>query len=73
MNLKEIKQHAKHCCNFTVLKSDHRGWNVFFDMDDIRYTVKTKRSEVRVFKTLNAVARYIANISSELIDFKVVL
>ena len=72
MNLKDIKQHAKHCCNFTVLKID-RGWNLFFDMHDVRYAVKTKRSEVRVFKTLNAVARYISNISSELIDFKVVL
>ena len=71
MNLKEIKEHAKHCCNFTVRKSD-RGWNLFFDMDDVKYTVKTKRSEVRVFKTLNAVARYISNISSEL-DFKVML
>jgi hypothetical protein len=73
VNLKEIKQHAKHCCNFTVLKIDHRGWNVFFDIDDVRYTVKTKRSEVRVFKTLNAVAQYIASISNEVTDFKVVL
>lgn len=73
MNLKEIKKQAKHCCNFTVLKSDHRGWNVFFDMEGVRYAVKTRRSEVRAFKTLNAVARYISNISSEIIDFKVVL
>lgn len=53
--------------------SEQRGWNVLFDMDDVRYTVKTKRSEVRFFKTLNTVARYIASISNEITDFKVVL
>jgi hypothetical protein len=74
VNLKEIKQQVKHCYNFTAMKSsEQRGWNVLFDMDDVRYTVKTKRSEVRFFKTLNTVARYIASISNEITDFKVVL
>lgn len=51
------------------------GWNVYFDIEGNQYVVKTKRSEVRDFKSLDVVARYIADVSSctELSDFKVIL
>jgi hypothetical protein len=74
VNLREIKQ-CKQCCNnFTAIRSE-LGWHVYFDIDENQYVVKTKRSQVRDFKSLDVVARYIADVSSctELTDFKVVL
>jgi len=74
VNLREIKQCNQCCENFTALRSES-GWNVYFDIEGNQYVVKTKRSEVRDFKSLDVVARYIADISSctEFSDFKVIL
>ena len=58
MDLIEIKRNP-NCKNFTVRKNLDGYWNIYFFIDNEQHLFKTKRGDMKIFKTINHVMSFL--------------